>query len=812
MSSLLKSDILKILSKEISGGGDSSSAGSKTRVAYESSYTPKTNFGLGGAKDDIKKAAPLYMTSEGCVKSTKEAEKVIDFFENEKSFTKSKHFKNRKQLDKAILVVRENVTNPECDGEQLAKMGSADLKYSIKYGDDAPKIKPKKPKAVKSDPPKPKPKLKINPPSTPPKPKPKLKINPASAPVKRKPKLKINPASTPVKRKPKLKINPPSAPVKRKPKLKINPVGTTPVKPKSKWHLFLAKFRKDHPELKGKDVMKQASLEYKTSTICPTYCGPPKPFHIMPDGAIHSGLTHTADSVVLKPAPKKRPKSKWMIFLDKFRKDHPEISGKDVMKQASIEYKKSTESDDGRKSREPTPYLPDDKPSGAISQKSANGILADLMDSFDEFGRTFERVANSDMNRKFKQSEFQKIMGRADDFFQYAMNKHKNDFDPISLQRIKDAYIHTQEEYTIGYKNLQSGVDQIEFSDYEDDEFVRNIIDKELEVDEHILDSYSKIRDEAKRNEKPEPRLTESVNFTAPNDLLPIELQIDVKAPDVRDADPKPPIKQTVFEDAYISREPSAIDDALYKEFADASTQTYGDPSLQYARRASLYPYNALADEKSIKPTTIANTNMITPRMKQRPKLKIKAAKKEAPLRERIYQKFHELMRKNGETDSAQIDLIWSANKDAYIDMLMDVVSRGGGDIHDKEHYYNAFSNIGELMCRGSGMCGGQKVMSGTGNTQYRRRHQTPAFDRAVYDTKNNPYGIGRTHADIIPPRLPKPVPPTPQTPSNDKDEIDFEDLSDPRAWTETFKNIAKGTYDGVKTIYKLFSPATWLP
>ena len=126
-------------------------------------------------------------------------------------------------------------------------------------------------------------------------------------------------------------------------------------------------------------------------------------------------------------------------------------------------------------------------------------------------------------------------------------------------------------------------------------------------------------------------------------------------------------------------------------------------------------------------------------------------------------------------------------------------------------------------------MCGGEHVMSGTGNTAYRLKHAIPAFDRAVYDTKNNPYGIGKTHADepLSGPRLPQTYTSSAPAESSerrkfkadplsgrfvDESGIDMTDLSDPRAWGKTFENIAKGTYEGVKSIYKLFSPATWLP
>ena len=95
------------------------------------------------------------------------------------------------------------------------------------------------------------------------------------------------------------------------------------------------------------------------------------------------------------------------------------------------------------------------------------------------------------------------------------------------------------------------------------------------------------------------------------------------------------------------------------------------------------------------------------------------------------------------------------------------------------------------------------------GNKMYQMKHETN-FDRSVYDKVNNPYGIGKTHDDSQP-RLPQVTPPT-ITPSYSGSDIDMEDLSDPRAWGKTFENIASGVYDGLKDVYKILSPLSWLP
>ena len=176
------------------------------------------------------------------------------------------------------------------------------------------------------------------------------------------------------------------------------------------------------------------------------------------------------------------------------------------------------------------------------------------------------------------------------------------------------------------------------------------------------------------------------------------------------------------------------------------------------------------------------------------------------PINLRLYQEFLKLMRKNDPSLSRDdITALWKSNKNAYIDMLMDVVDLSGGNLLNDEHYFNAFRNIGGVMIGGA--------FSGTGNTMYQMKHQAPKFDRSVYDKVNNPYGIGKTHAEQAP-RLPT-------TESNkssveqdldDDDYIDMEDLSDPRAWGKTFENIGTGVYEGLKDVYKVLSPLSWLP
>ena len=104
-------------------------------------------------------------------------------------------------------------------------------------------------------------------------------------------------------------------------------------------------------------------------------------------------------------------------------------------------------------------------------------------------------------------------------------------------------------------------------------------------------------------------------------------------------------------------------------------------------------------------------------------------------------------------------------------------------------------------------MCEGGEL----GNKYYQMKHADTGFDRTSYDKVNNPYGMGKTHADEQP-RLPLPsTTPATTTNSYSGSEIDMEDLSDPRAWSKTFENIGTGVYDGLKSVYKVLSPLSWI-
>ena len=704
-----------------------------------------------------------------------------------------------------------------------------------------------------------------------------------------------------------------------------------------------------------------------------------KPTHTHPDGTIMTGKKHTKDSKIIKPAKKqakksadkpKRPLTAYTQFVKDFSARNKNL-GKDRFKIISEEWKRvknnqpplppriprpdddeivphqvDTDSEDEEDAVELEGTLPPVRQSlldpgntefikSQLPNKVQNNILADVFDSFDNFNRELESVANSNMTKTFKQGEFNKIMDRAFEFNEKILTTLNKSLDPVSRKRAEDAFNHTQLAFTEGYKDLKSGHDVVEFDDYEDDQVIQSIIDGELIVPVDAIDQYQAIREEDARRqeEEREPPITQSVNLHS-KDNLPVELQVEFEEfsdvdedaldfvyddtateydlgydekiqSDLLERERKAQEIKERFEDIYyeqidaMDREsekegklqkaidkirdrkeqyarnariaddlssegtlPVGFDEDDLDEILDevnSNTEYYDsdeefrdifgeynfddddvleildekeDNTLQYERKPTLYPYNVLTDENSIQPPTLEQTAQL-PRIvsKKTPKkitelsgqpsapavrttldIPIKP-KRKRPLNLRLYQEFLKLMRKNDPSLSrADITALWKTNKEAYIDMLMDVVDLSGGNLQNEEHYFNAFRNIGGVMLGGSCCDCSGGAMSGPGNKYYRMAHPPQKFDRSVYDKVNNPYGVGKTHADEQP-RLPTPSAPT-RTPSKnyEDDYIDMEDLSDPRAWGKTFENIAKGTYEGLKTVYKILSPLSWLP
>jgi hypothetical protein len=690
-----------------------------------------------------------------------------------------------------------------------------------------------------------------------------------------------------------------------------------------------------------------------------------------------------------KKKRKTKGTSPWHAFLAKFRAENPQIKGKEVMKEASKQYKlygdivphfvDSDSEDEDRLGLDDDDLDEDaveldvslelDNRLVKVPDKTTNQILADVLDSFDAMVKTLQNVANSDTRKSEKEKEFNIIADRAFEFYEKLPFVQ---LDPLSKKRVDDAFSHIRDTITTGYKDLKSGIDVVEYREYEDDDTVEAIIDNELLIPASVLDQYVAIREEANRRQEEarEPIVTDTVNLNS-KDNLPVELQVNFEDEDgFRACEPfcdddddddiydlgydenygeiqdfSENIKQNLLEeerkqqliklrveDIYMEElekldKERATNEALKrirerKQLYARNAELYGDErefterdldniireveedfiddydldflpddpdeegvyvtedflpddpddtdeegvyitddtmlamideeqeaDLQYSRKPSNYPNNVLTDENSIQPTSIENSNMSAPRLAPPPlRNRIRKPvriteltpklfdrkdgkrfivtgpksqqrqittniptkeKRKRPLNLRLYQEFLKLMRKNDPSLSRNdITQLWKSNKDAYIDMLMEIVDLSGGNLLNDEHYFNALRNIGGVMLGGSccDMCEGGEL----GNKYYQMKHQDTGFDRTSYDKVNNPYGIGKTHADEQP-RLPQVTASSTTTPTYSGSDIDMTDLSDPRAWGKTFENIASGVYDGLKTVYKILSPLSWI-
>ena len=743
------------------------------------------------------------------------------------------------------------------------------------------------------------------------------------------------------------------------------------------------KTQKEADDIKKKSVPKERKKYERAKTKKPLTTKDikalSKPKKECPKGKELNVLTNRCKKIIKKR--KTKGTSPWMKFLAKFRAENPQIKGKDVMKQASIAYKdvivpykvdsnsedelppppdkffdedyiKSLpDPEDSKFNPPPRNYLKTDE-LVELPDKTQNTILADILDSFDAMVKTLENVANSSTRKSEKEKEFNVVADRAFEFYE---KLPFIDLDALSKKRVDDSYEHVKDIIANGYQDLISGIDVVEYREYEDDDLIANAIDNQLLVPESVLDSYVDIREKANQDEEDarDPVITETINLNS-KDNLPVELQVNFDPEfsedddvfracepfcddddetvydlgwdekiqsDLIEAEEKQQAIKERFEDLYYqqiddldieSEKEGKLQKALEKirdrkeeyeiqrkalsdtdseatievgfteedldEILDEVNYDFDDddyigeydldflPSdddeeeyvidedtmlevldeekqadLQYSRKPSNYPNNVLTDENSIQPTTIANTNDSAPRFRKpvritelTPKVfdkngrklivtgpksqqrtvtkNIPTEKRKRPLNLRLYTEFLKLMKKNNpELSREDITALWKSNKDAYIDMLMDVVDLSGGNLLNDEHYFNAFRNIGGVMLGGSccDMCEGGVM----GNTMYQMKHQEPAFDRSTYDKVNNPYGMGRTG-----PRLPQVgsplvdnIPAT-TTPTYSGSDIDMEDLSDPRAWAKTFENIGTGVYEGLKDVYKILSPLSWLP
>ena len=170
-------------------------------------------------------------------------------------------------------------------------------------------------------------------------------------------------------------------------------------KPKNAWHTFLADFRKENKDkYKGKELIRKASEEYQKNK-------PEKAPKEKKEKALKESKPKKEKA--LKES-KPREKTAWHKFLADFRKENPEIKGKEIMLKASKEYQKNKP--------EKAPKIKKEK----VVQEPKTKIGADWLKFLEEF-----KNENKD---KYKAEEMMEIAYKKfmDDFKEeYKKNKDR---------------------------------------------------------------------------------------------------------------------------------------------------------------------------------------------------------------------------------------------------------------------------------------------------------------------------------------------------------------------------------------------------
>ena len=311
----------------------------------------------------------------------------------------------------------------------------------------------------------------------------------------------------------------------------------------TKYNLFLKKYAKENPGL-GKELLKKAAVAYRKEH--PKAGAKPMETHVMPDGSVHTGKTHTKDSVVVKPAPPakmkagkappkrdvdpknirkipapkqtRKPAGAWLMHLKQFRASNPQIKAKDVMREAKKTYTKSggakpTVNPVTKAPPRAEPSIPDvaqskvparikpDAPAQPVlpvapripkekTEKDQNTILQDIKDSYNNFNDRFEDISNSSAGIKDKRDEYNRERDKLDEYHISIHEKYNDILPKDKLEKNDKMYKFVLETYKIGIENLSAGEPglRVTFDEYGDDNNITRIIDERLAVPEGPMD------------------------------------------------------------------------------------------------------------------------------------------------------------------------------------------------------------------------------------------------------------------------------------------------------------------------------------
>ena len=427
---------------------------------------------------------------------------------------------------------------------------------------------------------------------------------------------------------------------------------------------------------------------------------------ICPKGKVLNPATNRCKKVKRVNKNKRIP-SAWDIHLKNVREENPQVKGKDIMILAKKSYNKDVnspkvksleesdfedEDDDvrfntktgrpltdmfnrqtGRKliddSNEDGEEIYEDERTDLLQDtsfrnlKESNESLADAFESFDNFGNEIESVANSDMMRRDKEQELNRIRDRFTDYNNLLFNNRDN-FTAEAFQRKNKAYDYLVQTFKLAISAIQDGAQNLSLEDYGEEANIQRIIENELAVEQSILHDpeYKYLPPASEDYIDDDEELADLYDF-------PVERKLD----------------------GYIN--------PLYEKVPSISNKINLD-----------YPFNELNRNQLDIPTRSdiielkkRGPRLITIEEDEEEEVEVKPKpKRKRPLNLRLYQEFLKLMRKNDPSlTRAEITAIWKENKDVYIDMLMDVVDLSGGDMYNEDHYVNTFNNIGGMMCGG---------------------------------------------------------------------------------------------------------------
>ena len=482
---------------------------------------------------------------------------------------------------------------------------------------------------------------------------------------------------------------------------------------------------------------------------------------------------------------KKRQPTAWDLHLKKVRAENPSIKGKQIMILAKESYNKpsSAKPSSAKPSikivdfQEPElneiedPFLPNPK------NNNNDGLMDDIMESFQEFVSQMERVANDNLSKKEKQDLFNNIISKVG-LQVYQIQQNYGDVLSIAeRQEITNGYKYIEQIFDETFGMLVDGAPEayIEIEGYEEDK----------KIDKIILDSLEG---------ENEPLFNQPLSYT---DLIKY--------------DEPPPLFRVP--------ERSKASDYVFYPDQDEEDDIFADEIVIDDE----YDDNIYDDLPSPIPELLVEDDENLLSIVSKSDIKdLGKGKKKLPLGLRIYQEYLRLFKiQFPDATRDELNEEWKENKDYYTELIMEMTDLSGGDMSNEDHLFNVFRNVGGVLLN-SNMKGGA-----FGNKYYQAKNKS-TYGNKYYQAKNP---MGRPPAKAL---HKKPDPPSKISPAFRKNSpvdrvkpmdrnIPFftpflgikEDSEERRLdnagdWLDTFADIAKGTFTGVKTISNLINPWTW--